>query len=273
MSKITKKIAICYFGMTRSTKYIYQSHKENLYQILQQNNMEYDTYMHTWETSENIIWNKSVNIPIDYNEYKLLDINFYKIEKQNDFLQNINMDEYCNVELYTKYGGYTEHEWIPELIRNHLCALESQKRVYTMVMNSEIEYDFVIFIRPDVLITNKFDINWLSYFQNEDTNIIILDYDHYEGLNDKFSILPYHSASKYACRIDEIIEFRKQRGRIVSEKYVKYIVDKYYPKVKFIHFCMNIIRPIATPPIENKNKHIQTRNIIRGLFSDCKRKY
>jgi hypothetical protein len=94
-----------------------------------------------------------------------------------------------------------------------------------------------------------------------------------QGCNDKFSILPYHSADKYACRIDEILEFRKHHGRIVSEKYLKYIVDKYYPNVKFINFSMNIIRPIATPqpiqpqpiqPIENK--HIKTSNIIRGLF-------
>ena len=243
MDETTKKIAICYFGMTRSTKYIYQSHKENLYQILQKNNIEYDTYMHTWETSCNIIWNKTIDIPIDYDEYKLLDIDCYIIENQNDFLQNMDFNDYCNTELYEIYGD-SEHEWIPQLIKNHLCALESQKRVYNMVMNSKKEYDYILFIRPDVLITNEFDIKWLSYFQEEnDTNIIILDYDHYDGLNDKFSILPYHSALKYACRIDEIIEFRKNHGRIVSEKYVKYIIDKYYPKIKFIHFIMKIIRP------------------------------
>lgn len=244
MNKTTKKIAICYFGMTRSTKYIYQSHKENLYQILRNNNIEYDTYMHTWETlnNTNLIWYKDCNIPVDYEEYKLLDIDFYNIEKQNDFLQKIDFNDYCNIELYERYGD-SEHEWIPQLIKNHLCALESQKRVYNMVMNSKKEYDYILFIRPDVLITNEFDVKWLSSFQEDNTDILILDYDHHEGLNDKFSILPFHSALKYACRIDEIIEFRKHHGRIVSEKYVKYIINKYYPKTKFIHFIMKIIRP------------------------------
>jgi hypothetical protein len=242
MDETTKKIAICYFGMTRSTKYIYQSHKENLYQILQKNNIEYDTYMHTWETSCNMIWNNPIDIPIDYDEYKLLDIDYYTIENQNDYLQKIDFNDYCNIELYEMYGD-SEHEWIPQLIKNHLCALESQKRVYNMVRNSKKEYDYILFIRPDVLITNEFDIKWLSYFQEDNTDILILDYDHYDGLNDKFSILPYHSALEYATRIDEIIEFRKNHGRIVSEKYVKYIIDKYYPKIKFINFIMKIIRP------------------------------
>ena len=107
---------------------------------------------------------------------------------------------------------------------NHLCALESQKRVYNMVNESGEEFDFIIFIRPDVQILNPFDINIL----NAHFDIIIPSYDHHEGLNDRFAILHFNNTRNYACRIDEIKEFRKNNGRIVSEKYVKFIIDKYY---------------------------------------------
>lgn len=234
------KIAICYWGMTRSTKFVYKSHIQNLYNALKKNNIDYKIYMHTWETegNTNIIWENITNIKIDYNEYKFLTPDIYKIENQNDFLNTINFESYFNKELYDTYGD-SQYEWRPQLIRNHLCALESQKRVYNLVLEDESSYDFIMFIRPDVEIRNKFNINWLK----EDFDIIIPNKDHNEGLNDRFAILPFNKSLKYSTRIDEIIEFRKNNGRIVSEKYVKYIINKYYSNLKLIDFRMTIIRP------------------------------
>jgi hypothetical protein len=235
------KIAICYWGMTRSTKLVYKSHFLNFFYLLKYNNIDYKVFMHTWkvENDVNIIWEKASNIPIDYQEYTLLQPHYYKIDEQKLFTDKINFNDYFNKELYDKYGGDTHHEWRPQLIMNHLCALESQKRVYKMVNDSSEEFDFIIFIRPDVMITNNFDVNIL----NADFDIIIPGYDHHEGYNDRFAILPFNTASNYACRIDEIIDFRKNYGRIVSEKYVKFIINKYYNKLKFIDFIMTIIRP------------------------------
>ena len=235
------KISICYWGMTRSTKYIFESHVKNLYDILKNNNIDFNIFMHTWETKNNtnIIWEHPCDIPVDYEEYKLLKPDFYKIENQCDFLNTINFDNYFDKKLYDMYGGDTHHEWRPQLIMNHLCALESQKRVYNMVLESSIEYDFILFIRPDVLILNNFDINC---FKNS-FDIILPNYDHHEGYNDRFAIIPFKLSLPYSTRIDEIIDFRKNNGRIVSEKYVKYIVNKYYLNVKFIDFNMKIVRP------------------------------
>jgi len=180
--RIQSSIAICYWGMTRSTKHVYKSHHTNLFGILKKHGYTTDVYIHSWKTDKNTIWQNTSSIPIDYEEYKLLEPTEYSLDDQKLFLDSINFSDYFYEYVYKAFrGDHIEGEWIPDLIRNHLCALESQKRVFTMVMNSKIEYDFVVFIRPDVLITSIFDIHWLSYFQNDDTNIIILDYDHYEG--------------------------------------------------------------------------------------------
>jgi hypothetical protein len=227
-------------GMTRSTKIVYNSHINNLFNVLENNGIEFDVFIHTWKTlaKNYIIWMNFSDIKVDYEEYKLLNPTFYKIDKQNEFLDTINFNDYFNKELFAKYGD-SQYEWIPGLIRNHLCALESQKRCYHMVIESNNSYDYILYIRPDVEIMNPFDVNWL----NSEFDITIPSYDHNEGLNDRFAIIPFDKAEKYSTRIDEIIDFRKKRGRIVSEKYVKYIIDNYYHNVQFIDFIMKIIRP------------------------------
>jgi hypothetical protein len=53
----------------------------------------------------------------------------------------------------------------------------------------------------------------------------------------------YKNALIYGKRIDELAEYRKSNGRIVSEKYVKFIVNKYKIPVNLIDFNFNIIRP------------------------------
>ena len=235
------KIAICYWGMTRSTKYVYKSHFSNLFNVLKNNSIDYKVFMHTWkvENDQNIIWENVCNEQVDYQEYTLLQPDVYKIEEQKKFTDQLIFSDYFDRELYDKYGGDTHHEWRPQLIKNHLCALESQKRVYKMANDTGETFDYVIFIRPDVQILNPFDINIL----NAHFDIIIPSYDHHEGLNDRFAIIHFKNATNYACRIDEIKEFRKNNGRIVSEKYVKFIINKYFIKLKFIDFKMKIIRP------------------------------
>jgi hypothetical protein len=197
--------------------------------------------MHTWKTDKNIVWGNELNIPNDYDEYKLLNPTVYQIDDQSEFLDSICFEDYFNNELYKKYGGDTHHEWRPYLIRNHLCALESQKRVTTMCMNSNKTYDYVIYVRPDVEIYDEFPIQCLSKIKDND--IAIPSDEHHEGYNDRFAIVPFNMCEKYGKRIDEILEFRKLRGRIVSEKYVKYIIEKYFGNIHFINFKFAIVRP------------------------------
>ena len=233
-------VAICYWGMTRSTRHVYKTHIEHIYNVLKENNIDYDVYMHTWKNSQNIIWGTDCNIENDYSEYKLLSPNFYQIDEQDDFLNSICFSDYFSQELYDKYGGDTSHEWRPYLIRNHLCALESQKRVTNMMLLNSKKYQCVIYIRPDVEIHNSLNIEWLRIIKR---NVIIPNNEHHEGYNDRFAIMCYEDCDKYGKRIDEIIEFRKNNGRIVSEKYVKFILEKYFENIVFVDFYFTIVRP------------------------------
>ena len=237
--------AIVYFGLTRSTKNVYKTHFDYIFNVLKDNNLSYKTFMHTWKTNDNKqkVWGKTSNIDIDYEEYKLLKPDFYKLENQNDFIETINMDDYFYKDVYEKRGN-SRHggEWEPHLVRNHLCALKSKKSALEMVDNFVKEGNrikYVMFIRPDTKFLYPLPVKELD----NDNDIFIPDEGRMEGYNDRFAIAHYDKSHLYGKRIDEIAEFRKTQGRIVSEKYVKYIVHKHKLKLKEIRFNFRLERP------------------------------
>jgi len=237
-------IAICYWGLSRSTKHVYKSHYENIFNILKNAGLTYDTYFHTWDVKINRIWGEVSPVLPDPEEYKLLEPTVYKVESQDDFLNSITFSDYFYQEAWDKYGDTRapRGEWHDYMIRNHLCALESQKRVTQMMLESGNSYKFVLYVRPDVEIDTPFPFKILSEIGFR--CIGIPDFDHYEGYNDRGCIVRFEDCALYAKRIDEIKEFRKHNGRIVSEKYVKFIVDKYFKMIP-MQFIFTIIRPKA----------------------------
>lgn len=42
------RVAICYWGLTRSTKKVYQTHFDKIFNVLEKNDMPHDVFMHTW---------------------------------------------------------------------------------------------------------------------------------------------------------------------------------------------------------------------------------
>ena len=238
--------AILYFGLTRSAKNIYESHINHLYKVLERNKLTYKKFMHTWGTRDGTqnIWENIIPQKIDYSEYKLLNPDFYKIDNEEEFLQSINMDDFFYKDIWDTIGHSTNGEWLPKMVSNHLCMLESQKRGIEMiedyVLTSGIKPKYIIFIRPDVKINN--DLPLVEIVLNENT-INLPNHSHHEGLNDQFAVLNYKYANIYGKRINEIANFRKTHGRIVGEKYVKYIIMKYNLHVKFINFSYVITRP------------------------------
>lgn len=240
------RVAVCYFGLTRSTRYVYKSHHDHLFDVLKRNNIDYKIFMHTWKVNQNIVWDKSYKQPIDEQEYTLLKPDVYVIQNQDEYTTELmnNFHKYFYAHIFSTVGHNERGEWLPMLIRNHMCALESQRRVFELTKDEE--FDAVIFIRPDALLLNDLDVSYIKTLEKSDIVLIkstSLQNASWEGYNDQFCIGHPATIDKYANRINEIEEFRKTRGRIVSEKYVKYIVDKYGYNKRWIEFNTNLVRP------------------------------
>lgn len=225
------RIAICYWGLVRTLKDVLPSQQKYVYSELEKAGIEYDVFLHTWYTNKNLVWNREMTEPIDYKPIDLVHPLEKRIDDQSMFLKTID---------FSKYYYQGEREWVPQLILNHLCALESQKRCTNLCLESGNKYDYIMFLRPDALITKRFPAEDIQDFS--DNTIIITNFNHWEGWNDQFAILRPEAVIPYSHRIDNIAEFRKTNGRIVSEKYVKFVVDKHYiPKQIDFHF--DLLRP------------------------------
>jgi hypothetical protein len=227
------KFALCYFGLTRSTKQVYTTHIEHVFNVLEKHGISCTKFMHTWKTKDNKqkVWETIVPQEIDYDEYKLLSPDVYNIDNQDEFLKTMNIDDY----FYKKEPIHSE--WLEGLVKNHICALESMKRSFAMVDET---YDMVIIIRPDAEFKTNLPIDKILEHKDKAS---IPNFDHWEGYNDRFACMNYKNAYIYANRLDELIEYRKNHGRIVSEKCLKFILDKNNIPVNLIEFPFCLIRP------------------------------
>jgi hypothetical protein len=237
--------AIIYFGLTRSVIKTHESHKKYIFDVLHSHNLKYKTFMHTWKTNDDTqyVWEKIIPQKINYEEYKLLHPDVYRLDNQTDFLATVNMDNYFYKDVWDSKGHSKHGEWLPQLIKNHICALESQKRCFGMVKDCVLKGDtfkFVMFIRPDITIHNELPIT--DIIPNHD-KISIPNHRHHEGLNDQFAITNYENGNIYSNRISELAEFRKNNSRIVSEKYLKFIILKYGMKINELDFKYDVTRP------------------------------
>ncbi len=231
------KVALCYWGLTRSTTKVASSHDACLFKVLKKAKIGYDVFIHTWRLhGKQRVWGNEITTPVNYREYKLLHPKYYKIDDQDLFTNSFDLSDFFDAD------DPRTHAWPPCLIFNHLCALESLKRVTDMVLESGNTYDVIIYVRPDVLLRQHFPVDLLKTIQDND--ILIPDFDHYnQGYNDRFAALNYKTAPIYGKRIEEILDFRKTGGHITSEGYVKYICDQYHLNVRMIDFHFDIVRP------------------------------
>lgn len=237
--------AIIYFGLTRSIKYTHETHKKYIFDVLQKENLTYKTFMHTWKPKDDLQNIRGIVMPekIDYSEYKLLSPDFYKLDDEVEFLDSINMDNYFYKDVWEKIGHSHRGEWLPKMVANHVCMLESQKRGLNMVKTSILNgnnYKFIMFIRPDITIENELNVGTIipnNHF------VHVPNHSHYEGVNDQFAIMNYENANIYGNRINELAEFRKNHGRIVGEKYCKHVLLKNNMKINMLDFKHSICRP------------------------------
>lgn len=227
------KIAICYWGLVRTLQEVLPSQKQYVYDELDNAGFKYDVFFHTWKTNDNLVWNRKMKEPIKYETMDLVNPLKKQIDDQSEFLKTIKLSDYY-------YEG--QREWLPQLILNHLCALESQKRCANLCLESDNKYDYIMFLRPDALIRKRLPVEKIFTTDFSSNRIVIANFNHWEGYNDQFAVLHPEQVRAYSHRIDGIAEFRKTNGRIVSEKYVKYVVDRNYVPTQ-VDFRFDLLRP------------------------------
>jgi hypothetical protein len=238
--------AILYFGLTRSIRKTHTSQKQHIFDVLDQNHLTYKKFMHTWETKDDRqnVWFNDISEKIDYTEHKLLNLDYYKRDSEDEFLESLNMDDYFYQEIWNQKGDCKEGEWHYQLIQNYLCMNESRKRCFSMIhecVESGMKFKHIIFIRPDITITgNDLPIEKLLLTNNIDN---VPNHSHWDGVNDQFHIMTYENACTFAKAIDYMKDYRESIGRLVPELFCQFMIEKCNMKLNEIHFNYDITRP------------------------------
>jgi len=232
------KIGLAFFGITRSLKYTIKYIKLNILDILTRNNIEYDIFIHTYKLNsyKNIRTNEFIN-NIDNDEYKLLNAKYIQIDDQDEIKEKINLPLYrTNADPWeTDYNS----------VDNFILAQYSKSQLVNMIEKSNIIYDYIIFLRPDVLYVNKFDIDFLKKIT--DNSICIPNFHLYNfknddiKFNDRFCITNmktyklYGDIYKYLLDISKIEELH-------SETILCKLMINYNLKIIYLDFLFLRVR-------------------------------
>ena len=227
------KIALAFWGLTRSLKYTINSINEKILDILKKNNIDYKIFIHTWIINGN--YNnaraKEKNIVVDNEEYKLLNPNFVELHDQDEFKNNINFKAFRT----HKDPWNTNYETVD----NFICAMFSKSRCTKLINDSKEHFDYIIFLRPDVLYKTNFDFNFLKKVDNN--NICIPNFALFNKFNDRFCISNMKTYKLYGDVFSKLFHYSKKYP-LHSETFYYNLITGNGIKINYIPFYFTRVR-------------------------------
>ena len=226
------KIALCFWGICRSTDKTIDSIKTNIHNVLKENDIEYDTYVHTYHIS-NLYSNERAGEPIqDINNdlYVLLEPNFIEIDDQEAVDKTLDLQSY-KTHKDPWHSNYNVFD-------NHIRALYSLYKVTQLY--KEKPYDYIIYLRPDVLYLNPISPTWFP----KDNSISVPDFhDDCDKcpINDRFAICTKPTALIYGLRFKKALEYSK-KYKLHSERFLLYILENSKTKINRVPFRFRRVR-------------------------------
>lgn len=231
------KIAICFWGLTRSLKYTIDSIKKNIFDVLTEKNIDYDKFLHTYyfDGEFNNRYTNEKSVSLDFEEYKLLEADYVKIENQDEVKKTIDFSKY-------DYNGKVHNN--RTMRNNAVLGLNSMKEVTKMVEETEIKYDYIMFIRPDCKFLKKFNTRW--FILSHGKKVLTPSFGKSGGYNDRMFIGNYNQGIIFGKSLDYLEEYTGLKVYI-AEKFTKWLIHvKMFPNgrsfVRYIDFNFQRIR-------------------------------
>tara|TARA_B100000282_G_C31728261_1_gene489586 strand:- start:656 stop:1450 length:795 start_codon:yes stop_codon:yes gene_type:complete len=257
------KIAICFWGITRSLKYTINSIKKRIFEILTLNKIEYDIFMHCYsiKTYNNIRSNEKTS-NFDNEEYKLLNPKYLAIDSQEEISEKLNLKDY-RTHFDPYYNKY-------DTVNNIILASYSKSKVVDLIKESKNEYDYVIYLRPDVYYINDFDIGFFDLINND---TICTPNFHCFGnqkrkINDRFAITNFHNYQIYGNIFYDLLEYSK-KSQMHSESLLSGHLIKNKIKYEYIDFFFCRIRLNGSTPSADENKFLRKNLDPKCFENNC----
>jgi len=226
------KIALIFWGLTRSLKNTFPNLQEKILNHLKKNKIEYKIFLHTYYFEGNLTDRRTGerNVTLDFEEYKLLNPDYIKIDNQDEIKKEINLKKYLRFR----------YCYVQKTSENLICALYSQFKATEMMENCGEKFDYVWFLRPDVIFRVVLPLQWLKWINQN--RFLVPNFDHCKGINDRMAILTPTLASIYGKRFLKLEEYGLLlRGqKLSSERFIAWIMRNY--KKKYINYYFKRLR-------------------------------
>jgi hypothetical protein len=238
----TPKIALCFYGLCRSTNYTIDSINKYIFDALKELNFNYDIYLHTYKvtTPYTNIRNSEKNIMLDNDLYKLLNPTVYKIDDQDDIKKTINFIK------YRSKGDPWSNDF--KSLDNLILGLYSLNQVTQLWKSSNKTYDYIIYLRPDVKFLSPLKLSFFLDLNN--TNAALPNYEEFP-INDRFAIGTPNIMTVYGERYLHAYDYSLV-NKLHAETYLKYILNKNNIDMIKINFKFHRIRANGVNYDENK---------------------
>ena len=255
--KKKKKVAIIFYGLTRSLNKTIHSLRKHLFNVFTKNSIDYDIFVHTYKIYGKYENKWSNEYTLNYKNEDVNGLLYPKVfvfDNQEDIIQQIDFEEY-----YEKLGVWTGEtpEMTRYLIKNLCLALFSKKRITNIFEHYKEDYDYAIISRPDLEFTTDINVEWLE--EVNDKNLIIPECDSYSGCNDRFCLGKPDNVIYYGTLFYHLKDYSKETS-IISEKYMLDMLEKKPIEILKKNILYNTIR--MTEPNTNEDSE-KLRKIIK----------
>ena len=213
------RVAVCFSGMPRSFKTVYESHKKFIFDVLSEQGIEYDIFIHTW--------NNKVKYPKYLSDEGTVEelIELYKPTSYNvETYDDKKINELLNDSKVNEYHDYIDHnndlnnisDWIGGglLTNNTISLFYGLNESNNLRIDSGLKHDIIIKTRFDNIMFDKLSIATLS--KEENTVYCPMGYepDDRERLgtvNDILAVGDERSMNVYMSLYDRLFNLLKER--------------------------------------------------------------
>ena len=200
------RVALCFWGLCRSTHLTIDSIEKYIFTALRDAGITYDVYVHTYT-----LYRPYTNIRSNEVGIQLKNTNWKRLKAVKWIVENQDtVDKTLQFEKYRSKGDPWKFETNNEsfaTLDNHIRALWSLYQVTTLWNVSGIEYSKILYLRPDVLFLTPLRVDWI--LQPQTNSILIPDFQHMAGCNDRFAIGCPSAMKIYGERYKKAYEYSK----------------------------------------------------------------